>query len=149
MNCQNCKHWVFGKCIIQNAAMGKNSLCNAWELSLSWEQVAEKQPATDRTAELQERIAKLERDAANNASSIHNIMTMLDINDETHGVSDDMYKTAHHLAYKLRSRVEELEATIDQLIEAGDAAINAQPTWVREEDSWDKLIANIRKECEK
>ena len=60
MNCQNCKHWVFGKCIIQNAAMGKDSLCNAWELSLSWEQVAETPPATDRTAELQARIAELE-----------------------------------------------------------------------------------------
>lgn len=59
MNCQNCRSWVFGKCIVQNAAMGKENLCNAWELSLSWEQVAETQPATDRTAELQERIAEL------------------------------------------------------------------------------------------
>jgi len=52
MNCQNCRSWVFGKCIIQHAAMEKDSLCNAWELSLSWEQVAETQPITDRTAEL-------------------------------------------------------------------------------------------------
>lgn len=114
MNCQNCKHWVEGYCMVTGSLVDKDVLCNAWELSLSWEQVAETQPATDRTAELQERIDKLERDAANNASSIHNIMTMLDINDETHGVSDDMYKTAHRLAYKLRSRVEELEKERDR-----------------------------------
>ena len=61
MECQNCKHWMFGYCKPLDVAMGKESLCNAWELSLSWEQVAETPPATGNTAELQERIAKLER----------------------------------------------------------------------------------------
>jgi len=65
MECQNCRSWVFGKCIIQHAAMEKDSLCNAWELSLSWEQVAETPPVTGNTAELQERIAKLESDLSN------------------------------------------------------------------------------------
>lgn len=41
MNCQNCKHWVFGKCQITGIVVGSGALCNAWELSLSHEQVNE------------------------------------------------------------------------------------------------------------
>ena len=52
MNCQNCKHWVDGYCMVTGSLVDKDVLCNAWELSLSWEQVAETQPVTDRTAEL-------------------------------------------------------------------------------------------------
>ena len=40
----------------------------------------------------------------------------------------------------LRKRIAELEAFIDQLIEAGDAVINAEPMWIAEEDKWDALV---------
>lgn len=115
MNCKNCKNWVFGRCVVSNLVVGPDVLCNAWELSQSYEMV-DMQFATFDEEELRKRIMELEYNAANNASSIHNIMTMLDIDDETHGVSDDMYKTAHHLAYKLRSRVEELEAALAEAL---------------------------------
>lgn len=38
--------------MVTGSLVDKDVLCNAWELSLSWEQVAETQPVTDRTAEL-------------------------------------------------------------------------------------------------
>lgn len=40
----------------------------------------------------------------------------------------------------LTARIAELEGFIDQLIEAGDAVINAYPDWIREEDDWDALV---------
>lgn len=64
--------------------------------------------------------AELEYNAANDASSIHAIITLLDINDEMPEVIEDMYKTAHNLAYKLRNRVAELKELIDRLIDAGN-----------------------------
>ncbi len=67
-----------------------------------------------------DRIAELEYNAANDASSIHAIITLLDINDEMPEVIEDMYKTAHNLAYKLRNRVAELKELIDRLIDAGN-----------------------------
>jgi len=84
-------------------------LCNAWELSQSHEMVT--MPfATFSPDELQKRIAELEYKASDNASSIHAIISVLDVNDETHGFSDNMYDTALGLAHKLRDRVAELEA---------------------------------------
>lgn len=38
------------------------------------------------------------------------------------------------------ARVSELKQFVDQLIEAGNAVVNAYPTWVREEDKWDDLV---------
>lgn len=43
------------------------------------------------------------------------------------------------------SRIEELKKFINQLIEAGDAVINAYPDWIREEDDWDALVENWKK----
>lgn len=53
MNCQNCKHWIcllpgntnsagvqLAKCRISGLDSPANCLCNAWELSLSYEQVS-------------------------------------------------------------------------------------------------------------
>jgi len=60
------------------------------------------------------RIAELEYNAANNAMSIHAILSALDINDETHGVSDDMYDDALGLAFKLTARINELENRIKE-----------------------------------
>ena len=109
MNCKNCKNWVFGRCVVSNLVVGPGQLCNAWELSQSHEMVT--MPfATFDDKELQERIVKLEYNAANDASSIHAIITLLDINDEMHGVAEDMYKAALNLAHKLRASFEELEA---------------------------------------
>ena len=39
-----------------------------------------------------------------------------------------------------QSRIAELEALVDQLIEAGNAMSNAQSMWVAEEDKWDALV---------
>ena len=44
------------------------------------------------------------------------------------------------LAAEYSARIAELEGFIDQLIEAGDAVINAYPDWIREEDDWDALV---------
>lgn len=60
------------------------------------------------------RIAELEYNAANNAMSIHAILSALDINDETRGVSDDMYDDALGLAFKLTTRINELENRIKE-----------------------------------
>lgn len=59
---------------------------------------------------LNKRIAELEYKASDNASSIHAIISVLDVNDETQGFSEDMYDTTLGLAHKLRTRVAELEA---------------------------------------
>ena len=40
----------------------------------------------------------------------------------------------------LTARIAELKGFIDQLIEAGEAVINAYPEWIREEDAWDELV---------
>ena len=109
MNCKNCKNWVFGMCVVSNLVVGPDMLCNAWELSQSHDFV-ETAFATFSPDELQKRIAELEYKASDNASSIHAIISVLDVNDETHGYSDDMYDTALDLAHKLRTRVAELEA---------------------------------------
>ena len=59
MNCKNCKNWVFGRCTVSNLIVGPGQLCNAWELSASYEQV--KLPyATFDEKEFQKRIAELE-----------------------------------------------------------------------------------------
>ncbi len=71
MRCQNCKNWLctlpaavntkgvqVAKCRVSDIGVSANSLCNAWELSLSWGQVVEMQPTTDGVAELQARIAE-------------------------------------------------------------------------------------------
>jgi cell division septum initiation protein DivIVA len=76
--------------------------------------------ATFDEEELRKRIMELEYNAANNAMSMHAIIDMLDINNETHGFSDDMYKTAHNLAYKLRDGIVELKAENNHLLERVD-----------------------------
>ena len=43
-------------------------------------------------------------------------------------------------ASKAESRIAELEAFIDRIIEAGDAMSNAQSMWVAEEGKWDALV---------
>ena len=63
MNCKNCKNWVFGRCTVSNLIVGPGQLCNAWELSASYEQV--KLPyATFDEKEFQKRIAELEEKLA-------------------------------------------------------------------------------------
>ena len=59
MNCQNCRNWAFGRCMVTNLLVGPDVLCNAWELSQSWEMV-DMQFATFDAKELQKRIAELE-----------------------------------------------------------------------------------------
>lgn len=39
-----------------------------------------------------------------------------------------------------KRKVAELKAFINQLIEAGDAVINAEPMWIAEEDKWETLV---------
>ena len=59
MNCHNCKNFVFGRCTVTNFMVSPDMLCNAWELSASYEQV--KLPyATFDEKEFQKRIAELE-----------------------------------------------------------------------------------------
>ena len=50
--------------------------------------------------------------------------------------------------YELETRISELETFIDQLIEAGNAVVNAYPTWVREEDKWDDLVKDWKERDE-
>ena len=126
MNCKNCKNWVFGRCVVSNLVVGPDMLCNAWELSQSYEMV-DMQFATFDEEELHKRIMELEYNAANNAMSMHAIIDMLDIDNETQGFSDDMYKTAHNLAHKLRDRVAELEPIIDKLVEGIDSLTSGFP----------------------
>ena len=106
---------------------------------------------------LNERIAELEYNAANNAMSIHAIMSTLDIDDETHGIADDMYETARNLAHKLRAHAERAEAErddaramVDKLIEAGNKSVHSVQTefcthWSKE---WRALVTEW-KESEK
>lgn len=115
MNCKNCKNWVFGRCVVSNLVVGPDMLCNAWELSQSHDFV-ETAFASFSPDELQKRIAELEYKASDNASSIHAIISVLDVNDETQGFSDNMYDTALELAHKLRTRVTELEAAVKELM---------------------------------
>ena len=47
MNCQNCKHWVFNKCMITGGYITADKLCNAWELSVSFDQVQKSNSALE------------------------------------------------------------------------------------------------------
>jgi len=123
MNCQNCKHWVEGYCMVTGSLVDKDVLCNAWELSLSWEQVAETPPATGNTAsksifdfiwstlsstswELQERIAKLESDLSNK------ITEYTDLWDDALEFQECItYLEAERDSY--RERCKELESRLD------------------------------------
>jgi len=40
MNCENCKHWIYGYCRLLDCRREKDFLCNAWELSVSYERTA-------------------------------------------------------------------------------------------------------------
>ncbi len=40
MNCEDCKHWIYGYCRLLGCSHEKDSLCNAWELSKSYEKIA-------------------------------------------------------------------------------------------------------------
>ena len=60
-----------------------------------------------------------------------------------------------HIAYmqtienqSLNARIAELKAFINQLIEAGDAVINAEPMWIAEEDKWETLVKDWE-ECKR
>ena len=112
MNCKNCRNWVFGRCVVSNFIVGPGQLCNAWELSQSHEMVT--MPfATFDEEELHKRIMELEYKASDNASSIHAIISVLDVDNETEGYSHDMFDTALELAHKLRTRVAQLELELN------------------------------------
>jgi hypothetical protein len=51
-------------------------------------------------------------------------------------------------ALAFQSRIAELEAFIDQLIEVGDAVINAEPMWIAEEDKWETLVKDWKERKE-
>lgn len=59
MNCGNCKHWVLGRCLITGSNIIAEKLCNAWELSVNYEQASKTQPATEDVTELTDTIIKL------------------------------------------------------------------------------------------
>ena len=48
-------------------------------------------------------------------------------------------------ALAFQARIAELEAVIDQLIEAGNAVVNAEPMWIAEEDKWETLVKDWKK----
>ena len=78
MNCKNCKNWVFGRCTVSNLIVGPGQLCNAWELSASYEQV--KLPyATFDEKEFQKRIAELEAETERLSQLLHDEMSQLEI----------------------------------------------------------------------
>lgn len=61
MNCQNCKHWVFNKCAITGNYITADKLCNAWELSVSFDQAQKSNSTPEDITELKDTIAELER----------------------------------------------------------------------------------------
>lgn len=60
MNCQNCKHWVFNKCMITGSYITADKLCNGWELSVSFDQAQKSNSAPENITELKDKIAELE-----------------------------------------------------------------------------------------
>lgn len=61
---------------------------------------------------------------------------------------DEIWEQRHAAADALFTYIAELEAFIDQLIEAGDAVINAEPMWIAEEDKWDALVKDWKERKE-
>ena len=59
MNCQNCKHWVFNKCSITGSYITAEKLCNAWELSVSFDQAQKSNSAPENVIELKDTIVRL------------------------------------------------------------------------------------------
>ena len=76
MNCKNCKNWVFGRCVVSNLTVGPDVLCNAWELSQSYEMV-DMQFATFDEEELHKRIAELEAAGAKLADATQDLINAL------------------------------------------------------------------------
>lgn len=59
MNCQNCKHWVFNKCMITGSYITADKLCNGWELSVSFDQAQKSNSAPEDITELKDTIVRL------------------------------------------------------------------------------------------
>lgn len=59
MNCQNCKHWVFGKCMITGDYITADKLCNGWELSVSFDQAQKSNSTPEDVTELKALVIKL------------------------------------------------------------------------------------------
>lgn len=178
MNCQNCKNWVFGRCNVSNLVVGPDMLCNAWELSQSHEHVnvpystfdakliAELEAENDRLQDawfhdeticpdgslrpkvstLLERISELEKSNELHRNINRDVATALGLK------SGDSWHNLPERVIDLRKRNDELEALIDQLIEAG-RAVTSVAEWryanLTELLAWDTLVDKIYKEREK
>ena len=59
MNCGNCKHWVFGRCLLAGSYITAEKLCNAWELSVSFDQAQKSNSAPEDITELKDTIVRL------------------------------------------------------------------------------------------
>ena len=116
MNCQNCKNYVFGRCTVTNLSVGPDVLCNAWELSQSWEMV-DMQFATFDADELQKRIASLEAERNSYRALCKELESRLDF----------YYANTNNVIAKenenLKDKIAELKKLVAQLVEVGNALI--------------------------
>ena len=124
MNCQNCKHWVFNKCMITGSYITADKLCNAWELSVSFNQSQKSNSTPENATELlKDNIAELEHELSN---------------------KEIEYADLWNDALALQSRIAELEGFIGKLIEVSEkmftAVIAAADSYDEGMREWDKIV---------
>ena len=118
MNCQNCKHWVLGKCILAGIFIASDRLCNGWELSLSHEQVAAEKRISGRGQRSQP-------------------LQLI-------GSKDFAIDILKHRAELVEYYAEDLEKCISQLIEAGDKLGSTQFGWTDEREHWTSVVQRTK-----
>lgn len=155
MNCHNCKNFVFGRCTVTNFMVSPDMLCNAWELSASYEQV--KLPyATFDADELQFRVNELEIEKNNCLKWVKDLEARLYnfgvLNDEVVDENEEFQSRIAKLEegwasdfQRLTVRISELEVFIEQLIKVGTDVSNACPMYNSQISKWDNLVKNWKK----
>ena len=166
--CANCKHWflnphidvidkmtVEGRCLVSDTFTRSDNVCNAWELSASYEQV--KLPyATFDAGELQYRINELEIEKDNCLKWVKDLEARLynfgvlydEVVDENEEFQSRIAKLEEGWAsdfQRLTVRISELEAFIEQLIKVGTDVSNACPMYNSQISKWDNLVKNWKK----
>ena len=111
MNCQNCKNYVFGRCLVTNFLVGPDVCCNAWEPSQSHEFV-ETAFASFSPDELQKQVAELEQGIE---------IMKLEIN-KSHGCISDLRQLLTDLESQLcwipvNERLPELDQDVFAIVE--------------------------------
>jgi len=131
--------------MVTGSLVDKDVLCNAWELSLSWEQVAETQPISDENS-LTDKLLKSRQSPEFLQECIVELENKL-------AKKEIEYTDLWDDALELQERIAKLKAFIDQLVDTGDQLENqTYDAWRQYKtldfpaaETWRELVAEWNK----